>query len=98
MSEFIGNIKKGVNDFFYLKWNSHSAKIDYSWVPTTIHTPIPLNAILAGYDSDGSRIFVGRVYFQGDLLPCKIIPTKSAVYVSNNGVEHYVGMGNYFEV
>ncbi|XP_037048929.1 uncharacterized protein LOC119083339 isoform X1 [Bradysia coprophila] len=71
-------------------------QMNYSWVPTTIHAPIPLNAVLAGYDSDGSRIFVGRTYFQGDQIPCKIIPAKAAAYISYNGTEHYVG--NYFEI
>ncbi|KAG4078893.1 hypothetical protein HA402_007443 [Bradysia odoriphaga] len=70
--------------------------MNYSWVPTTIHAPIPLNAVLAGYDSDGSRIFVGRTYFQGDQIPCKIIPAKAVAYISYNGTEHYVG--NYFEI
>lgn len=88
---------------FFSQWKSCksfenvlSQKVDYSWIPTSIHAPIPLNAILAGHDSDGSRIFVGRTYFQGDQIPCKIIPGKAAAFISNNGAEHYVG--NYFEV
>jgi Protein of unknown function (DUF3421) len=46
--------------------------------------------VQAGTDDDGSPIFVGRAFFQNDLLPAKVIPSKNAAYVCHNGGEHFV--------
>lgn len=62
----------------------------YSWAPSTVHSTLPPGALYAGSDSDGTQIFVGRTFFQGDQLPCKIIPNKNAAYVSYDGGEHFV--------
>lgn len=32
--------------------------------------------VRGGIDSDGSVIFVGRAFHEGDMMPCKIIPSK----------------------
>lgn len=64
--------------------------IDFAWVPATVHSSLPPDAVYAGTDSDGSQIFVGKSFFQGDQIPCKIIPFKKAAYVSYNGSEHFV--------
>lgn len=45
-------------------------------------------AILAGNDVDGSPIYVGKAYHEGDLIPAKVIPSKNVAYVSHNGAEH----------
>lgn len=31
-----------------------------TWVPSSIHAPLPEGAVLAGHDIDGSQIFVGN--------------------------------------
>ncbi|KAG4068562.1 hypothetical protein HA402_004903 [Bradysia odoriphaga] len=64
--------------------------MSYSWSPSSVHSTLPPNALYAGSDTDGSQIFVGRSFFQGDQLPCKIIPNKNAAYVSYDGGEHFV--------
>lgn len=51
---------------------------------------MPHGAILAGHDQDSSPIYIGRAYFEGDLLPAKVIPSKQAVYVSYNCLEHQI--------
>ncbi|ETN68031.1 hypothetical protein AND_000137 [Anopheles darlingi] len=56
-----------------------------TWKRCSAHAPLPLGAILAGKDSDGSPIFIGRAYHAGDLLPAKVIPSKHAAYVSHAG-------------
>ncbi|XP_030378720.1 uncharacterized protein LOC115627237 [Scaptodrosophila lebanonensis] len=43
---------------------------------------VPANAIVAGHDSDGDTIYVGRVSYNNDLLPAKIIPKKGKAYVA----------------
>lgn len=58
-----------------------------TWLHATIHTGVPPNAVLAGTDSDGSPIYVGRSYHEGDLIPAKVIPSKQAAYVSHSGNE-----------
>lgn len=62
----------------------------YLWIPSSIGNTIPPNALLGGRDSDGSPIYVGRSTFQGDELPCKIVPNQNAAYVSYDGAEHLV--------
>lgn len=48
---------------------------------------MPRDAILGGHDSDGAQIYVGRASHEGDLIPCKVIPSKQIAYVSQNGSE-----------
>src|SRR5690349_12831666 len=54
---------------------------------TTSTSPLPRNAILGGRDSDGAQIYVGRAMHEGDLIPCKVLPTKKVAYLAHNGVE-----------
>lgn len=56
-------------------------------MPTTSRGPLPRDATLGGRDSDGAQIFVGRASHEGDMIPCKVIPTKQVAYVSHNGSE-----------
>lgn len=48
---------------------------------------LPHNAVRAGQDSDGALIYVGRAVHQGDLIPCKVLPSKRAAYVAYGGKE-----------
>lgn len=57
------------------------------WTPTTSRAPLPRNAILGGRDTDGAQIYVGRASHEGDMIPCKVIPSKQVAYVSHNGFE-----------
>ncbi|ETN61198.1 hypothetical protein AND_007147 [Anopheles darlingi] len=59
----------------------------FNWIPWTSHQGIPPMAVHAGNDQDGSPIYVGRAYHEGDLIPAKVLPTKSACYVSHSGME-----------
>lgn len=38
-------------------------------------------------DIDGTDIFVGRAYHDGDMIPAKVIPAKQIAYVSYQGRE-----------
>ncbi|KAL7015574.1 hypothetical protein ACKWTF_016529 [Chironomus riparius] len=58
-----------------------------NWISTSAHAPLPSNAIHAGTDSDGTSIYVGRCYHEGDLIPAKVLPSKNIAYVSYNGQE-----------
>lgn len=50
------------------------------WVHASAHGPLPLNAIFVGNDSDGSPIYVGRAFHNGDQIPAKVIPSKNVAY------------------
>lgn len=54
---------------------------------TTVGDTLPRDAILGGRDTDGTQIYVGRATHEGAILPCKVLPSKRAAYVSTNGVE-----------
>lgn len=45
------------------------------------------NAVYAGNDVDGSAIYVGRAFHEGDQIPAKVIPSKNSAYVPHNGQE-----------
>lgn len=57
------------------------------WVHTTSASSVPHNAVIGGRDTDGTQIYVGRVTHEGDLLPCKVLPSKKVAYVAYNGAE-----------
>ena len=49
---------------------------------------MPPTAVVGGRDIDGSTIYVGRAYHEGDMLPAKVIPDRNVAYVCHNGEEH----------
>ncbi|XP_044729705.1 uncharacterized protein LOC123293054 [Chrysoperla carnea] len=57
------------------------------WVPTSAHAPFPPYAVRGGVDRDGTDIFVGRAFHEGDLIPAKVIPAKQIAYVAYDGRE-----------
>lgn len=61
---------------------------DMNWVPMTAYSAVPHDAVVAGHDIDGSPIYVGRAYHEGDLIPAKVIPSKQIAYVPHGGQEH----------
>jgi hypothetical protein len=64
--------------------------MSYHWVPASSHSGLGTsNAVYAGNDSDGSPIYVGRAFHDGDQIPAKVIPSKNACYVPHNGMEHF---------
>lgn len=68
----------------------HANILGYTWIPTTVYAGLPPSAVYAGNDSDGTPIYVGRAFFEGQQLPCKVMPSKNAAYVSYAGREHFV--------
>ncbi|XP_037827878.1 uncharacterized protein LOC119615916 [Lucilia sericata] len=58
------------------------------WLHSSPYAPLPPNAVVGGYDMDGSPIYVGRSYHEGNQLPVKVIPSKRAAYISYAGSEH----------
>lgn len=49
---------------------------------------LPENAVVGGRDSDGSTIYVGRAFHDGDMVPAKVIPNKGVAFVCHSGEEH----------
>ena len=49
---------------------------------------VPQGAAVCGKDKDGSDMYVGRAFHEGDMLPAKIVPKKGGAYVSYGGREH----------
>ncbi|KAK9500586.1 hypothetical protein O3M35_001825 [Rhynocoris fuscipes] len=47
----------------------------------------PVGAVLAGKDQDGGSIYVGRAFYEGDLLPAKVAPSHGCAFVSYGGKE-----------
>jgi hypothetical protein len=62
---------------------------DHHWTPCD-NGNVPQGAFICGLDKDGSNLYVGRAFYQGDLLPGKIVPSHGCAYVSRNGLEHSV--------
>lgn len=57
------------------------------WMPTNASAGAPVGAHMAGNDSDGSPIYIGRATHGGDQLVAKVLPSKRAAYVCYNGNE-----------
>uniref|UniRef100_A0A034VM26 Uncharacterized protein n=1 Tax=Bactrocera dorsalis TaxID=27457 RepID=A0A034VM26_BACDO len=52
-----------------------------TWVHSSPYQPVPPGAVVGGHDSDGTPIYVGRSFHEGDNLPAKVIPSKGCAYV-----------------
>lgn len=50
------------------------------WIHAAAHGPLPPNPIFVGNDADGSPMYVGRCFHNGDQLPAKVIPSKNVAY------------------
>ena len=49
---------------------------------------MPMRAVLAGMDSDGGNVYVGRAKHDGLLLPGKVVSTHRLCYVACGDQEH----------
>lgn len=61
--------------------------LGYYWLPWQPGQVLPARAVEGGVDSDGSTIYVGRAYHQGDLIPAKVIPDRNQCYLPYGGQE-----------
>lgn len=51
---------------------------------------IPKEAVKAGYDTDQSKMYVGRVIHEGNQLAVKVLKNHSGGYLSYRGQEIFV--------
>lgn len=51
---------------------------------------IPKDAVKAGYDTDQSKMYVGRVIHEGNQLAVKVLKNHSGGYLSYRGQEIFV--------
>lgn len=54
----------------------------FHWVNASASNCNFPGAVVVGHDQDGSPIYAGRAYHAGDLLPAKVIPSKSVAYIA----------------
>lgn len=71
-----------ITNFF--PWNF----LGCSWQFCNVAGPYPTNMVRGGIDSDGTVIFIGRAFHEGDMLPAKVMPDKNECYVCHGGEEH----------
>jgi len=57
-----------------------------SWVPGT-KGQVPSNAVEGGHYQDGSKTYVGRIPFNGTMVPGEIVPNEEVCYISFMGKE-----------
>lgn len=60
-----------------------------TWVHSCVEGPLPALAVVGGNDSDGTALFIGRAYHDGDMLPVKINPSNRSAYTCCQGYEIY---------
>ncbi|KAK4881686.1 hypothetical protein RN001_005005 [Aquatica leii] len=60
----------------------------YYWIDWSSDRMVPPTAVHGGVDKDGSQIYVGRAYHEGDWIPAKVIPERHTAYVAYGGGEH----------
>lgn len=61
----------------------------YAWIPGS-NGSVPSSAVVAGQDIDGSTLYAGRAFYEGDLLPAKISQSQGAALVAYGSSEHKV--------
>jgi len=57
-----------------------------SWVPGS-NGQVPPNAVEGGHYQDGEKTFVGRIPFNGTMVPGEIVPKEGVCYISFMGKE-----------
>jgi Protein of unknown function (DUF3421) len=62
----------------------------FQWITSSIHLPLPDNALFVGLETDGSEIYAGRGMFNTKMLPANIIPRRRLAFVSINGKKEKV--------
>ncbi|KAL6072266.1 Carbohydrate-binding module family 12 protein [Balamuthia mandrillaris] len=58
-----------------------------SWVSASGGS-VPSNALVAGYESDGKPIYIGRAQHQGGVHPGKVAPHLGGCNIGYGGQEH----------
>lgn len=60
----------------------------FSWQFIGPQTPFPYEAaVRAGRDADGSAIYAGRAFHEGDMIPAKVHPERRVAYICHGGEE-----------
>ncbi|XP_062540845.1 natterin-4-like [Armigeres subalbatus] len=57
------------------------------WQHCNVDGPFPANMVRAGVDCDGSVIYAGRAFHEGEMIPAKVIPSKNACFIAYGGEE-----------
>lgn len=57
------------------------------WLPSAHTDVFPRNILFGGFESDGSRIYVGRSYHEEKFLPVNVVPSKKSAFVSWCGMK-----------
>ncbi|KAH8402307.1 hypothetical protein KR009_011161, partial [Drosophila setifemur] len=57
----------------------------YKWVQSSAYSTLPPEAVVGGNDEDGAMIYVGRAEHDGDMLVCKVVPSKQLGFISQRG-------------
>ncbi|EDW90684.2 protein transport protein Sec24-like At4g32640 [Drosophila yakuba] len=57
----------------------------YKWVQSSAYSSLPEEAVVGGNDEDGAMIYVGRAEHEGDMLVCKVVPSKQLGFISQRG-------------
>lgn len=52
------------------------------------YSALPPYAVVGGNDCDGTPIYVGRSFHEGENMPAKVIPSKRCAYIAFGGAEH----------
>jgi lysophospholipid acyltransferase (LPLAT)-like uncharacterized protein len=53
----------------------------YQWVTCKSRDPLPLNAVLAGWDYNEKELYIGRFWHDGDVLPAKVHANEQSMVV-----------------
>ncbi|KAH8379100.1 hypothetical protein KR009_003092, partial [Drosophila setifemur] len=68
---------------------------EHNWVAGNISFTFPRDAIEAGYDPTGLRIYVGRVMFFGTVVPARVVADTGIAYYNNDQESSYA---KYYEI
>uniref|UniRef100_U5EST7 Putative cytoplasm n=1 Tax=Corethrella appendiculata TaxID=1370023 RepID=U5EST7_9DIPT len=58
-----------------------------AWQSCSTDSSFPTKMVRAGVDSDGSAIYVGRAFHEGDMVPAKVVPSKNCAFIAYGGEE-----------
>lgn len=72
----------------YNLFSSLSLDTEHTWVSGNLSYPLPLNAVVGGFDPYGYYTYVGRILYGTNVLPARVVGETGIAYFNTDAVSY----------